>query len=413
MKAKIKLNDYKFNNIKISGSKNSSLPIIAASILCDEQVILHNIPNISDIIYLIKILNNMGFNLKYQNNTLIVNPSNIDQCFFNDKLIDKLRGSYYIIGSLISKFEYCNFSFLSPGGCKLGNRPINYHIDAFKNMGLQIIHNKNKIDIKGIKTNTTHNLLYPSVGTTINIILASCKIENKTIINNASIEPEVIDLCNFLKSMGVIIKIHNRTISIIGKKHFKKSMYTVMEDRIEASTYLILGAIHNGICISNINIDNLYPLITLFKNIGFKLLIEKNKLTIYKQSNLKPFDIYLDPHPGLCTDLNPLLCVLASQINGTSTITDNVFKQRTKHVKELQKLGIDLSFNDNVITIKGKANINSNNHLKSHDLRCGAALILAASLNGNYSYINNIETVFRGYENLQHKLNSLGINFII
>ena len=408
------MKEYKNTSIKISGSKNSSLPIIAASILCDETVILHNIPNISDVFLLIEILNDIGIKTSFNNNTLIIYPSIITKKRFLNKKINKLRGSYYLIGALIGKTKYANFSFLYPGGCKLGVRPINYHLNAFSNMGLTIKTKHNRVIIKGYKSSITHNLIYPSVGATINIILSSCKINSKTIINNASIEPEVIDVCNFLISMGANIIINNRTITIIGNNHFHKTEYTIMEDRIEAGTFLILGAIHNGITIENVHAKNISYLTEVLSNCGYKINIYSNKISLlpHNKGNIKPFNITLSPHPGFPTDLGPLMCVLASQINGTSYILETVFKDRFNHINELKKMNIDISLNNNLITING-SNTVLNSIIKASDLRCAASLLLSATMNHNYTIIEDIDYLFRGYENIKEKLNSLGIEFII
>lgn len=414
MKAKIRLKQYNNTEIKISGSKNSSLPIIAASILCDEVVILRNIPNISDVNILLDILKKMGYKFEYSNNTLIVFPTIIKQKVFNYKKINKLRGSYYLIGSLIGKYELSNFSFLTPGGCKLGVRPINYHLNAFKNMGLTITTTDCLVNILGTKRNTIHNLDYPSVGATINIILASSKLEKETVITNASIEPEVIDVCEFLKSMGVSISINERTIKIIGKKYLHSTEYNVMEDRIEAGTFLILGAIHKGITIKNVNPKNLEYLTSLLINCGYTLTINNDHIILHnpEKENLKPFNIILSPHPGFPTDLGPLISVLASQINGESSIIETVFKDRFSHVYELLKMNISINQINNKIIIKGKNNI-KNSTVKASDLRCAATLMLAGSLNSNFTIIENIDYLFRGYENIKEKLNSLGIEFIV
>lgn len=412
MKAKVRLNKYKFNTINISGSKNSSLPILAASILCDEDVIITNVPNISDVRLLINILKKIDYNITFNNNIVLIKHSNINCKKYMFSEIKKLRGSYYLLGALIGKMENIDISFLFPGGCKLGKRPIDYHIQAFLNMGLDVITKNNKIIIKGNKHNTYHNLHFPSVGTTINILLASAKIEKETIIYNASIEPEVIDVCNFLQSMGAKINIDNRTISIIGCKYFHSSKYKVMEDRIEAGTFLILGAMHNGLRINNVNPSNLSPLTSLLIDCGYHLEFNNNSITIYHSENIIPFQTIIEPHPGFPTDLGPLLCVLASQINGTSIITDTVFNNRLSHIKQLKKMNINISNVNNTIKIIGKSNI-KNNSVKAMDLRCAAALLIASTLNTSFSTIKHIDKLFRGYENIQCKLNDLGIEFII
>ena len=413
MKAKVKLNDYNNTVIKISGSKNSSLPIIAASLLCDEICVINNIPNISDVNKLINIIRKMGYNIFFKNGTIITKPTLIKRRKFYFRDIKKIRGSYYLIGAMIGKYRYCDFSFLYPGGCNFDNRPIDFHLQSFNRMGIETYSQKKKLHFKGTKKESIHDLSYPSVGTTINIILASCKLNGRTIINNASIEPEVIDLCEFIKTMGANITTNDRTIIIEGKEYFTSSHYTVMSDRIEAATFLKLGAIQNGITITNIREKDIAQIIELFKEIGFGFDICKQYISLYKSKNtIKPFNISLNPYPGIPTDIGPVLCVLASQINGVSTIVDNVYPNRISHINELRKLNIDITFNDNVIFINGKKNI-TNNKVKVKDLRCGAALLLAASLCYNYTYINDVDIIFRGYDNIKQKLDNLGIDFII
>ena len=413
MKAKIKLNKYDNTIVKISGSKNSSLPIIAASILCDEEVIINNVPNISDINRMVKIIKKMGYTISFNNNTIITKPTLVSKNKFHYNDIKKIRGSYYLIGALIGKYKHSDFSFAFPGGCNFDNRPINFHLQAFNIMGIKHYTKNNKLYFKGERKNAIHNLEYPSVGTTINIILSSCKIENKTIIHNASIEPEVIDLCNFINSMGANIIINNRTIIIEGKEYLRFTNYQIMSDRIEAATFLTIGALHNGITITNVKYEYISSVISFFKEIGYCFNITNNYITLYKSNKkIKPFNISLNPHPGMPTDIGPILCVLASQINGTSTITDNVYPNRISHINELRKLNIDISIQNNIITINGKNGI-INNKVKAHDLRCAAALLIAASLNNTFSYVYNIDKIFRGYEDIQAKLNNIGIDFII
>lgn len=413
MKAKIKLNEYKYNSIKISGSKNSSLPIIAASILCNEPLIIKNVPDITDVTTLITILKEMNYNINFKNNVVTVKPSDIKQSFFNNKKISKLRGSYYIIGALIGKYNSSNFSFLYPGGCKLGKRPIDFHLKAFRDMGLIVYNKKNKIIIKGTKKESTHNLSFPSVGTTINIILASVKTSKTTIINNASIEPEVIDLINFLNSMKANIVINDRTITITGTPYLYSTSYTVMADRIEASTFLCLGALHNGIKITNIKPDTLQDITSFLNSLGYKIKINKSSIILKPTNNIKPFNISLEPYPGFPTDLGPIFSVLATKSYGVSYIKEKVFKERNSHIFELQKINVDIIQDKGAIIINGSNKKIYHSKVKAHDLRCGAALILACSLSKQYSIIKNIENVFRGYENISSKLNSLGIDLII
>lgn len=413
MKAKVRTKQYNNSTIKISGSKNSGLPAIAAGLLCDEMVILRNIPSISDIKTLIAIIQNLGYDITFFNNTVIINKANINVKKIMDPNIKKLRGSYYLLGSIIGNNDFVNFSFLYPGGCKFGNRPINYHLQAFKEMGLVIKATRKKILVYGQKRVSNHVLDYPSIGTTINIILSSVKTIGTTIIDNASIEPEVIDVCNLLNSMGANIKINERQIVITGVEYLHKTDYRIISDRIEACTYLILGAINNGIKITNIDTGLISSFTSLLSNIGFPLIINKKSIILKKDNTkLKPFSISLNPYPELPTDIGPLLCVLASTIPGTSTIIDNVYPERISHIKELRKLNINIIKDENKIIVSYSPIIKADT-VCGHDLRCTAALLLACSLSSSFSTIEHIEYLFRGYENIYDKLKYLGIDFII
>lgn len=413
MKANVRGQQYNNSTIKISGSKNSGLPAIAAALLCDETVVLRNIPSISDIKTLINIIQNLGYDISFLNNTVVINNSDVSIKKVNNPDIKKLRGSYYLLGSIIGNNDFVNCSFLYPGGCQFGNRPINYHLQAFQEMGLIIKATRKKILVYGQKRASNHILSYPSIGATINIILASVKTIGTTIIDNASIEPEVIDVCNLLNSMGANIKINNRQIIINGVKYLHKTDYRIISDRIEACTFLILGAINNGIKITNIDTNLISSFTSLLSDIGFPLIINKKSIILKKDNTkLKPFSVNLNPYPDLPTDIGPLLCVLASVIPGTSTIVDNVYPERISHIKELQKLNINIIKENNKINVSYSPLIKANT-VCGHDLRCTAALILACSLSSSFSTIEHVEYLFRGYENIYDKLKHLGIDFII
>lgn len=413
MKVQIRTKEYHSNTIKISGSKNSALPIIAAALLCDEDVTIRNIPNISDIKTLISIIKGLNCAISFLDNTIYIKKNVLKYKKLKDKNITKLRGSYYLLGSLIGLKNDINLSCLYPGGCKFGKRPINYHLNAFKQMNLKVKTIGKKIIIKGNKKVVNHHLEYPSIGTTINIILASSKATGKTIIYNAALEPEVIDVCNFINSMGGNIKVKdNREIEIDGVSYLHSTNYKIISDRIEAGTFLILGALHKGIKITNIDTHMLTPVTDVLYTIGCNLIINKKSIILKNDTSLKPFNLEINPYPSFPTDLGPLMCVLASKISGTSTIIENIYPDRLSHIPELQKLNINIKSENNIINITGINKI-KNTEVTAHDLRCAATLILAASLSSSFSTIYHIEHLFRGYEDIKKKLNSLGIDFII
>lgn len=412
----IQLKEY--NNkeiIEIGGSKNSSLPIIAGAILCDEIVYINNIPNISDVQNMLSILDHLKIKYHYHSNTLKIFPKKIINANLNTEKTKELRGSYYYIGALLSKKS--KVKFYTIGGCKLGNRPINYHINAFKRMGFKIKTDESQNKIYGKIKSTVITLTQTSLGTTINIILASAKNKKGTniTIKNASCEPEVVDLCNFLNSMGAKIKGEGTsTINIKSVKYLHSTNYKIISDRIEAGTYLILGALHNGIKLKNVNIKHLESLIQKLEGIGCKIY-EKDSILYLETNKNKSLSINTNPYPDFPTDLAPQASVLASQLNGFSTITENIYKDRFSHIDELKKLNIQIIENMSTTYIQGKQDVIYNKKkLICKDLRQGAALILAASLSKDPVTISNIEFVERGYENIYNKLKKLGfvISFI-
>lgn len=420
MKAIVKLNEYKNNKIKISGSKNSSLPIIACSLLCDEEVVINNIPNIDDVNKLINIVHSLNFVSSYKNNTFHFYPnSSIKESanfIINHQDICKLRGSYYLIGTFISLMDKVSFSISYPGGCNFSLRPINYHLDSFKRMGINNEIHDSFIYFYGEKMPSIHHLPYKSLGTTINIILASCKTSNKTVIYNASIEPEVIDLCNFINSMGGNISISDDVITIVGVLYFHKTVYTVISDRIEAGTFLVLGALHNGITISNVCPKQLDNLLSLLKDFNCKINVTKNEISLERNETIfSPRIISLDPYPGLPTDLGPIISVLASITKMTTIITDNVYLKRDSHIKPLKLLGLSINSKDNItfINYKTKKRYKKRKTVVATDLRCCAALVLYASLFTKETIIKNIDYIFRGYEAIISKLGSIGIDMSV
>ncbi len=395
--------------IDISGSKNSSLPIIAASILSDEIVYLNNIPNIKDVNVMLELLDFLNINYIFQSNTLIIYPKKHIKTCLQTSLTNKLRGSYYFLGALISKHHKAQINNI--GGCNFSERPINYHIKAFKDLGLKVLEKNNFIKIKGHITSSDITLDYPSLGTTVNIILASVKNKYKTTvtINNAATEPEITDLCKFLNSMGANIQgIDTNQLIIKSVKKLKGTNYTIISDRIEAGTFLILGALHKGITLRNANIKHLEALINTLKNIGCTIEENYNLISLIPSKN-RSISIEAKPYPNFPTDLAPQLSVLASQLPGFSTISDTVYYDRFTHINELKKLNIDIIKHLNHSFIKGSQKVNYNSTpLICKDLRQGATLILAASLSDKPVTIQNTHYIERGYENLYKKLSKLG-----
>ena len=325
-----------------------------------------------------------------------------------------MRGSYYFMGALLGKIKKVKIN--NSGGCNLGSRPINYHLDNFQKLGAKLLLNDEEVYLKATKLKgTSIDLEFPSVGATINTMLAAVKASGITIINNAAIEPEIVDVGNFLVSMGAIVEgLGTPIIKITGVKRLHSTDYTIISDRIEAGTYLILGAMSNGngVRVKNINPTFLISLTNLLEEIGCTVKIYENEIFIKREEQLKPFKVITKPYPGFPTDLGQPLSALMLTIEGTSIIKETIFSNRFSHINELKKMGANIEIVDNEIQITGTPNLHSAK-LTAYDLRGAAALILGATLNKGITQIDNIETLLRGYEYPIEKLQKLGLNIIL
>ncbi len=409
MKAKVREKSYHDCVIPISGSKNSALPMICASILCDEEVVLNNIPEIEDTKVLLEIMNSIGYHVKIINHTLTIQPIKKIKWKIKNEKVKNLRGSYYFMGALLGKIG--KLKIPHPGGCSLGERPINYHLDAFRNMNATVKETKKYLKIEGNLFATTHELDFPSVGATINILLASVRLNGTTIISNAATEPEVTDVCHFLTSMGAKISgIGTKCLHIEGVKKLKKTEYTIIPDRIEAGTFLILGALHEGITLTNVDANHLKSILDVLRQCGCEITCMNRMISLKKTKPLSPFQIRIGTYPDFPTDLGPQISVLGTQIKGTSYIEETIYTKRFSHISSLKAMGGDLYLNQNMLHIHGSTTLHAS-ELYSYDLRCSAALVLAATCCHDFSTIHHIEMLFRGYENIQKKLSDLGIDF--
>lgn len=396
--------------VNIGGCKNSAVAIIPASILCDEEVRLINVPQIDDCFTLLEILKSMGHGVTIEDNEIIIKPCKKIKYNIKSDLVVKLRGSYYFLGSMLSKNKKVKTYY--PGGCDLGSRPINYHLDGFKKMNVTIKTKKNMLILKTKKLiGEEINLEFPSVGATINIMLAATKAEGTTIINNCALEPEVEDVAKFLISMGAnITGLGTKRLVINGVKKLFKTTFTLMPDRIEAGTYLILGAAANGraLTVNNVDTHHLKSLTNLLRSIGCTILEKDNSVTISKSKPLKNFAISVSPYPGFPTDLQQPLTTLMTQIEGASEVTETIFSNRFSQVEELLKMGADIKVVGNTVKVMGKT-VLMPGKLKAKDLRGSAALVIAACLSEGVTTIENMEVFFRGYEYPIKKLAALGI----
>ena len=395
--------------INISGSKNASLPILAATLLSTKKIFLKNLPRVKDIETMINLLKSLGSKIKVDKNKVIIDNSKQKKNFASYNLVKTMRAGILVLGPLLAKFGNAKVSL--PGGCAIGTRPIDIHLKALSKLGVKYkiiqgyVHATAPQGLVGSKIDFSKI----SVGATENLIIAACLAKGETVLNNCAIEPEIEDLVNFLNKIGCKIKwIKKRSIKIIGVRKINQITYSVMFDRIEAGTYLIAAAITQG----NLKIKNIIPNIIqteidILKKIGSKILKGKNEIHIIGKKKIKHINIKTAPYPGFPTDLQAQIMVLLCKANKNSLIRENIFENRFMHVAELNRMGAQISINGNKASIKGKTKFVSA-ELMATDLRASVSLVLAALSAEGKSIINRIYHLDRGYENLEKKLKKVG-----
>jgi len=397
--------------IRISGSKNASLPILAATLLSDKKICLTNIPRVKDVETMIKLLESMGSKVKVSKNknSLIIQNDKKIKTEASYNLMSTMRAGIIVLGPLLARFGKARVS--SPGGCSIGFRPIDIHLEALKKMGVQYkmidgyVHANAKNGLIGAK------IKFPkiSVGATENLMIAACLAKGQTILSNCAIEPEIKDLSNFLCSIGAKITwIGKRQIKIIGVKTFKESNYRIMFDRIEAGTMLIAAAINQGnLKITAIETDILQTEIDILKKIGAKIVKKKNEITIQGSKKIKNINIRTSPYPGFPTDLQAQLMVLLCKANKKSIIKEDIFENRFQSVSELKRMDAKIEVNGNQATIEGNT-IFKGAQVMATDLRASASLVLAGLCAKGKTTISRIYHLDRGYEDLEKKLKKVG-----
>lgn len=399
--------------VKISGSKNSALPIIAATILNAGKTTLYNVPNIQDTQMMYKILETLGAKIEKKNGKIKIDTSKIEKFEIPPELMHKMRSSVILAGALIGRYQKATFSY--PGGCDIGSRPIDLHLKSFEKLGIQVNQNHGNIEcnaekIKGEKI----DLDFPSVGATENAILASILAEGTTIITNAAREPEIIDLQNFLNKMGAkIVGAGTDEIQIEGVKKLKDISYNIMPDRIETGSFLCFAAATKGnIILENVNATHITPIISKLEEAECKIETSKNKIKIIAPKKLKAIDIKTMPYPGFPTDMQSVFASMLTIAKGTSIIVENIFENRYKYTQELNKMGAKITVEGKSAIIRGTRKLYGAD-VKATDLRGGAALVLAGLIAKGKTQVEDIEYILRGYEKLDYKLQNLGANINI
>ena len=394
--------------VKISGSKNASLPIIAASILNGGISKLYNVPSIHDTETTLRILKILGCKIYKKNGKIIVDSSKMSSHEIPDDLMRQMRSSVVLAGAILARFKNVKFSY--PGGCDIGARPIDLHLKALRRLGINIEEEAGYIKCKcdEIIGNEIH-LDFPSVGATENVILASVLAKGETILTNAAMEPEIEDLQNFLNKMGAKIDgAGTNVIKIMGVKKLKDISYNIMPDRIEAGTFLCMAAATGGIIeIQKIIPQHIMHIVNKLEECGCKFSINKNLIILESPRKLQAVDIKTMPYPGFPTDMQSVFTSMLCIAKGTSVIVENIFENRYKYANELKRMGAKINIEGKIAIVKGVKRL-SHANVEATDLRGGAAMVLAGLIAKGKTKVSNIEYILRGYENIDKKLNELG-----
>lgn len=397
--------------IEISGSKNASLAILATALLNKNEVTFYNVPQIEDVKTMIFILKKIGCKVIIDCDKITISSKDVRSYEIPKELMNKARSTVILAGALIGRFNKAVFYY--PGGCNIGKRPIDIHLEGFEKIGINVKNIEDKIicETNKLKSNKIY-LKFPSVGATENLILASVFIKGTTCIYNAAKEPEIKDLVNCLNKMGArIYGAGTNKITIVGVKELKKTSYRIMPDRIEAGTYLgVVTATKGNIELTNINPTDLVNVLYEFKKMGCKVYFNNNTIKLYAPKRIKSVDINTQVFPGIPTDMQPIFTSILCVSNGTSIIQENIFEKRFEYCDELVKMGAKIKrIDDKKILVKG-VNQLEGKKVNAKDLRGGASLIIAGLMANNETTIENAFNILRGYEKIDKKLKSIGAN---
>lgn len=399
--------------IRISGAKNATVALIPAAILTDEEATICNIPEITDTDSLCDILKELNVDVKRASESIIINPQNMRNVEIAEKFSKKLRASYYFMGALLGKYKKAVMYF--PGGCSIGARPIDLHLKGFEALGAKVTNEQNKYIVESDELHGANIYLdIASVGATINIMLAAVKAKGTTVIDNAAKEPEIVNVATFLNNMGAKISgAGTSTIKIKGVETLHKCFHEVIPDRIEAGTYIIIGAL----CGKNLKVDNIIPehidsLLSKLEEIGVELQVGADYVLVSKTKEYKATNIKTLVYPGFPTDLQQPFSVLLTQCNGKSKVTETIFENRFMHVPYLKDLGADITVKNQTATIIGPRKLIGTSVVAT-DLRAGAAMVTAGLIAEGTTTITNVEHILRGYEQIVEKLTSVGAKITI
>ncbi|MBR1852076.1 MAG: UDP-N-acetylglucosamine 1-carboxyvinyltransferase [Lachnospiraceae bacterium] len=395
--------------VEIGGAKNAALPILAASLMTDETVFIENIPDVRDTNVLLSAMQDIGVMMKKEDrHKAMINAANINTTVVTNDKLKKIRASYYLVGALLGKYKEADV--VLPGGCDIGSRAIDQHIKGFAALGAEV-----KIEFGRIRAKAEHLVgshIYMdvvSVGATINVMMAATLAEGKTIIENAAKEPHVVDLANFLNSMGANIRgAGTDVIRIRGVQKLHGSEYMIIPDQIEAGTFMFAAAITKGdVTVKNVITKHLESITSKLLEIGCEVKEEDDCVRVVAAKPLKHTQVKTLPYPGFPTDMQPQITVALALSQGTSIVTESIFENRFKYVDELIRMGANIKVEGNVAVINGMKKYTGAS-ISAPDLRAGAALVLAALAAEGYSTVDDIRYIERGYEDFHLKLQALG-----
>ncbi len=395
--------------VAIGGAKNAALGILAAAVMTDEMVTIENLPDVRDINVLLQAIQGIGAYVeRVDKHTVKINGKNIGSVSIDYEFIRKIRASYYLLGALLGKYKKAQVAL--PGGCNIGSRPIDQHIKGFKALGAEVTVDQGMIDARAKRLAGNHIYLdVVSVGATINIMLASCMAEGTTIIENAAKEPHIVDVANFLNSMGANIKgAGTDVIRIKGMHKLHGTVYSIVPDQIEAGTFMVAAAATKGdVLLKNVIPKHLEAISAKLIEIGAEVEEFDDAVRVIAKRRLGSTHVKTLPYPGFPTDMQPQIATLLAMSNGTSIVTESIFENRFKYVDELARMGANITVEGNTAIINGTEGF-TGAIVSAPDLRAGAALVIAGLVSEGFTYVDQIEYIERGYETFEEKLQALG-----
>ncbi len=394
--------------VRISGGKNSVLTILPACLLSKGVCTIHDVPRLSDVYVMKEVLECLGANVVFTGSTMVVDASMINVIEVSDTLTRRMRASNLVMGPLLSRFKEVKIAY--PGGCSIGSRPMDQHLNGMELLGAQVIERHGYIEAKAAKLVGEEICLdFPSVGATENLMMAASMADGVTIIRNAAREPEIVDLQNFINSMGARIRgAGTDVIKIEGVRELGSTEHAIIPDRIEASTFIIMAAITRGeVNVKGAIPEHLEAVIAKLRAAGVKIVDTKEGVRVIGQKRYKCVDIKTMPFPGFPTDVQPQLMAMMALSEGTGIITETVFENRYKHVDEFRRMGANIRVEGRIAVVKGVKSL-SGAYIEASDLRAGAALVTAGLAAEGATVVGDVEHIDRGYERMEQKLRSLG-----